>query len=206
MAAQWLDKLIILRKASQTGCKIKQNSGKLTDKNRHLYWAVVPSCESYDRMFPENIATSLNGYLFHCYCPLIYRPDDNEGSSSDTAPLFQMAGDGRSTDDITLPLLFLFHKEGNILLEALKEYRDVEGLLSDKARDRGWTFTHLYVSLILQRSPIAPLACLSENVIISMCSSLPLLTELRYALHKIKMRYSDSWHVPKPPCSWGYSG
>lgn len=63
--------------------------------------------------------------------------DDNEGSSSDTAPLFQMAGDGRSTDDIPMPLLFLFHKEGNILLEALKEYREVEVLLSDKARDRG---------------------------------------------------------------------
>ncbi|XP_076860429.1 ER degradation-enhancing alpha-mannosidase-like protein 3 [Brachyhypopomus gauderio] len=63
--------------------------------------------------------------------------DDNEGSSSDTAPLFQMAGDGRSTDDITLPLLFLFHKEGKILLEALKEHREVEVLLSEKARDRG---------------------------------------------------------------------
>uniref|UniRef100_A0A673JGE3 alpha-1,2-Mannosidase n=1 Tax=Sinocyclocheilus rhinocerous TaxID=307959 RepID=A0A673JGE3_9TELE len=63
--------------------------------------------------------------------------DDNEGSSSDTAPLFQMAGDGRNTDDVTLPLLFLFHKEGNILLEALKEYREVEVLLSNKARDRG---------------------------------------------------------------------
>ncbi|XP_050973550.1 ER degradation-enhancing alpha-mannosidase-like protein 3 isoform X1 [Labeo rohita] len=62
--------------------------------------------------------------------------DDNEGSSSDTAPLFQMAGDGRNTDDVTLPLLFLFHKEGNILLEALKEYREAEVLLSDKARDR----------------------------------------------------------------------
>lgn len=71
--------------------------------------------------------------------PTLSRPhaDDNEGSSSDTAPLFQMAGDGRSTDDITLPILFLFHKEGNILLEALKEYREVEVLLSDKARDRG---------------------------------------------------------------------
>ncbi|XP_057697400.1 ER degradation-enhancing alpha-mannosidase-like protein 3 isoform X2 [Corythoichthys intestinalis] len=66
--------------------------------------------------------------------------DDNEGSSSDTAPLFQMAGDGRSTDDITLPLLFLFHKEGNILLEALKEHREVEVLLSDKARDRAAIF------------------------------------------------------------------
>uniref|UniRef100_A0A8B9KUC0 alpha-1,2-Mannosidase n=1 Tax=Astyanax mexicanus TaxID=7994 RepID=A0A8B9KUC0_ASTMX len=65
--------------------------------------------------------------------------DDNEGSSSDTAPLFQMAGDGRSTDDVTLPLLFLFHKEGNILLEALKEHREVEVLLSEKARDRAKT-------------------------------------------------------------------
>ncbi|XP_060788538.1 ER degradation-enhancing alpha-mannosidase-like protein 3 [Neoarius graeffei] len=63
--------------------------------------------------------------------------DDNEGSSSDTAPLFQMAGDGRSTDDVILPLLFLFHKEGNILLEALKEHQEVEVLLSEKARDRG---------------------------------------------------------------------
>ncbi|XP_029285897.1 ER degradation-enhancing alpha-mannosidase-like protein 3 isoform X2 [Cottoperca gobio] len=66
--------------------------------------------------------------------------DDNEGSSSDTAPLFQMAGDGRSTDDVTLPLLFLFHKEGNILLESLKEYREVEVLMSDKARDRATIF------------------------------------------------------------------
>ncbi|CAL9696408.1 unnamed protein product [Knipowitschia caucasica] len=66
--------------------------------------------------------------------------DDNEGSSSDTAPLFQMAGDGRSTEDVTLPLLFLFHKEGNILLEALKEHREVEVLLSDKARDRETIF------------------------------------------------------------------
>ncbi|KAI1891634.1 hypothetical protein AGOR_G00145800 [Albula goreensis] len=66
--------------------------------------------------------------------------DDSEGSSSDTAPLFQMAGDGHSTDDITLPLLFLFHKEGNILLEALREHREVEVLLSSKARDRAAFF------------------------------------------------------------------
>lgn len=76
----------------------------------------------------------MNNSLILC---VFFLSDDNEGSSSDTAPLFQMAGDGRSTDDITLPLLFLFHKEGNILLEALKEYREVEVLLSDKARDRG---------------------------------------------------------------------
>lgn len=80
---------------------------------------------------------------------LLSLPDDNEGSSSDTAPLFQMAGDGRSTDDITLPLLFLFHKEGNILLEALKEYREVEVLLSDKARDRGVTLSRSFLSVIV---------------------------------------------------------
>uniref|UniRef100_A0A6I8SFK6 alpha-1,2-Mannosidase n=1 Tax=Xenopus tropicalis TaxID=8364 RepID=A0A6I8SFK6_XENTR len=62
--------------------------------------------------------------------------DDNEGSSSDTAPLFQMAGDGKNTDDITIPMLFLFSKEGNIILDAIREYQQVEVLLSDKAKDR----------------------------------------------------------------------
>lgn len=62
--------------------------------------------------------------------------DDNEGSSSDTAPLFQMAGDGKNTDDITIPMLFLFSKEGNIILDAMREYLEVEVLLSDKAKDR----------------------------------------------------------------------
>ncbi|EMP34450.1 ER degradation-enhancing alpha-mannosidase-like 3, partial [Chelonia mydas] len=62
--------------------------------------------------------------------------DDNEGSSSDTAPLFQMAGDGKNTDDIKIPMLFLFNKEGNIILDAIREYEAVEVLLSDKAKDR----------------------------------------------------------------------
>ncbi|KAH0503563.1 ER degradation-enhancing alpha-mannosidase-like protein 3 [Microtus ochrogaster] len=62
--------------------------------------------------------------------------DDNEGSSSDTAPLFQMAGDGKDTDDIKIPMLFLFSKEGSIILDAIREHEEVEVLLSDKARDR----------------------------------------------------------------------
>ncbi|XP_023388960.1 ER degradation-enhancing alpha-mannosidase-like protein 3 [Pteropus vampyrus] len=62
--------------------------------------------------------------------------DDNEGSSSDTAPLFQMAGDGKDTDDIKIPMLFLFSKEGSIILDALRDYDEVEVLLSDKAKDR----------------------------------------------------------------------
>ncbi|KAL6085044.1 hypothetical protein STEG23_024671, partial [Scotinomys teguina] len=62
--------------------------------------------------------------------------DDNEGSSSDTAPLFQMAGDGKDTDDIRIPMVFLFSKEGSIILDAVREHEEVEVLLSDKARDR----------------------------------------------------------------------
>lgn len=87
-------------------------------------------------------------------CLFSFCPDDNEGSSSDTAPLFQMAGDGRSTDDVTVPLLFLFHKEGNILLEALKEYREVEVLLSDKARDRGGSL--IFLLLVAHIAPVCP--------------------------------------------------
>ncbi|XP_077134902.1 ER degradation-enhancing alpha-mannosidase-like protein 3 isoform X3 [Ranitomeya variabilis] len=66
--------------------------------------------------------------------------DDNDGSSSDTAPLFQMAGDGKNTDDIAIPMLFLFSKEGNIILDAVHEYKEVEVLLSDKAKDRATIF------------------------------------------------------------------
>jgi len=72
-----------------------------------------------------------------CFVFVCVWPDDNEGSSSDTAPLFQMAGDGKNTDDITIPMLFLFNKEGNIILDAIREYEAVEVLLSDKAKDRG---------------------------------------------------------------------
>lgn len=70
-------------------------------------------------------------------CCIHSLPDDNEGSSSDTAPLFQMAGDGKDTDDIKIPMLFLFSKEGSIILDAIREYEEVEVLLSDKAKDRG---------------------------------------------------------------------
>ncbi|XP_078497572.1 ER degradation-enhancing alpha-mannosidase-like protein 3 [Lissotriton helveticus] len=67
--------------------------------------------------------------------------DDNEGSSSDTAPLFQMAGDGKNTEDITIPMLFLFSKEGSIILDAVREYQEVEVLLSDRAKDRDLDMT-----------------------------------------------------------------
>ncbi|XP_067825713.1 ER degradation-enhancing alpha-mannosidase-like protein 3 [Heptranchias perlo] len=63
--------------------------------------------------------------------------DNVEGSSSDASPVFQMAGDGENTSDITIPLLFLFHKEGTILLDALNENQNVDVLLLDKSKRLG---------------------------------------------------------------------
>lgn len=85
--------------------------------------------------------------------------DDNEGSSSDTAPLFQMAGDGKNTDDITIPMLFLFSKEGNIILDAMREYLEVEVLLSDKAKDRGKMFL-LFLLMYLDSDASSFLLCI----------------------------------------------
>ncbi|XP_077987220.1 ER degradation-enhancing alpha-mannosidase-like protein 3 [Glandiceps talaboti] len=59
--------------------------------------------------------------------------DNNEGSSSDMSPIFAMSGDG--TTDVTLAAIFLFWKEGNILLNAIKEQDDyLEVMLVDKAK------------------------------------------------------------------------
>ncbi|XP_078082745.1 ER degradation-enhancing alpha-mannosidase-like protein 3 isoform X2 [Mustelus asterias] len=63
--------------------------------------------------------------------------DNVEGSSSDSSPVFQMAGDGENASDITIPLLFLFHKEGTILLDALNENQNVDVLLIDKSKQLG---------------------------------------------------------------------
>ncbi|XP_060697324.1 ER degradation-enhancing alpha-mannosidase-like protein 3 [Hemiscyllium ocellatum] len=68
--------------------------------------------------------------------------DNVEGSSSDSSPVFQMAGDGDNASDITIPLLFLFHKEGSILLDALNANQNVDVLLIDKAKQLGQESRH----------------------------------------------------------------
>uniref|UniRef100_A0AAR2J376 alpha-1,2-Mannosidase n=1 Tax=Pygocentrus nattereri TaxID=42514 RepID=A0AAR2J376_PYGNA len=60
--------------------------------------------------------------------------DQREDSSSAETPLFQMVGDGESTDDITVPLVFLFSREGAILTGALQEHQNVDVLLLPKER------------------------------------------------------------------------
>ncbi|MBN3299453.1 EDEM3 protein, partial [Amia calva] len=63
--------------------------------------------------------------------------DHREGSSSEETPLFQMVGDGGGTEDITVPLLFLFRREGAILLDALDTHRNVDVLLLPRDRHLG---------------------------------------------------------------------
>ncbi|XP_003200881.1 ER degradation-enhancing alpha-mannosidase-like protein 3 isoform X1 [Danio rerio] len=63
--------------------------------------------------------------------------DHREGSSSAETPLFQMVGDGEPTDDITVPLVFLFSKEGATLTAALQEHHNVDVLLLPKERQLG---------------------------------------------------------------------
>ena len=48
-----------------------------------------------------------------------------------------MVGDGDSTEDITLPLVFLFSREGAVLTAALKEHHNVDVLLLPKERQLG---------------------------------------------------------------------
>uniref|UniRef100_A0A8C6PYV9 alpha-1,2-Mannosidase n=1 Tax=Nothobranchius furzeri TaxID=105023 RepID=A0A8C6PYV9_NOTFU len=64
--------------------------------------------------------------------------DHREGSNSDETPLFQMVGDGDSTEDITLPLVFLFSREGAVLTAALEEHHNVDVLLLPKERQLGY--------------------------------------------------------------------
>uniref|UniRef100_A0A3B5L7D7 alpha-1,2-Mannosidase n=1 Tax=Xiphophorus couchianus TaxID=32473 RepID=A0A3B5L7D7_9TELE len=63
--------------------------------------------------------------------------DHREGSNSEETPLFQMVGDGDSTEDIALPLVFLFSREGAVLTSALEEHHNVDVLLLPKERQLG---------------------------------------------------------------------
>lgn len=48
-----------------------------------------------------------------------------------------MVGDGEPTDDISLPLVFLFSREGAVLTAALEEHHNVDVLLLPKERQLG---------------------------------------------------------------------
>ncbi|XP_041368922.1 ER degradation-enhancing alpha-mannosidase-like protein 3 [Gigantopelta aegis] len=55
--------------------------------------------------------------------------DHNEGSSADSQALFAMSGDGKN--DITIPMVFLFKKEGAELVSAVQTLGIIEVVLQD---------------------------------------------------------------------------
>ncbi|XP_071111554.1 ER degradation-enhancing alpha-mannosidase-like protein 3 isoform X1 [Haliotis cracherodii] len=60
--------------------------------------------------------------------------DQNDGSTSESQTLFAMSGDGQT--DITIPMVFLFKKEGNAIISALSQDNDLQVLLTKEARSR----------------------------------------------------------------------
>lgn len=61
--------------------------------------------------------------------------DNNKESSAESSLLFAMSGDGQS--DVTIPIVFLFFKEGQRLLEAAYEYPELQVLLTYTPKNNG---------------------------------------------------------------------
>ncbi|CAD5110744.1 DgyrCDS114 [Dimorphilus gyrociliatus] len=54
--------------------------------------------------------------------------DDTPGSSRETSTLFAMSGDGK--DDVTIPLIFLYHKEGEELTDILSKHSELKVMIA----------------------------------------------------------------------------
>lgn len=55
--------------------------------------------------------------------------DNTPGTSAKSSPMFAMSGDG--TDDVSIPLVFLFSADAEVLLNAVDKNPDLEAVLSD---------------------------------------------------------------------------
>ena len=55
--------------------------------------------------------------------------DNNKGTTSSNSPLFSMSGDG--TDDISIPMVFLFSNDAKELLELLQSAAKIEVVMMD---------------------------------------------------------------------------
>ena len=55
-------------------------------------------------------------------------PDNNPDSSMDNTMLFAMSGDGKR--DVTIPMVFLFSREGSTVLHALDTHKGLEVALT----------------------------------------------------------------------------
>ena len=65
-----------------------------------------------------------------CVCFFFLRVDNNEGSSSDTQPIFAMSNDEDNKDDVKIPAVLLFSEEGRILKNAMAALDDTDNRLT----------------------------------------------------------------------------
>ena len=66
-----------------------------------------------------------------CVCVCFFlRVDNNEGSSSDTQPIFAMSNDEDNKDDVKIPAVLLFSEEGRILKNAMAALDDADNRLT----------------------------------------------------------------------------
>ena len=72
--------------------------------------------------------------LFFLVCVRLFvfflRVDNNEGSSSDTQPIFAMSNDEDNKDDVKIPAVLLFSEEGRILKNAMAALDDTDNRLT----------------------------------------------------------------------------
>ncbi|XP_013410310.1 ER degradation-enhancing alpha-mannosidase-like protein 3 isoform X4 [Lingula anatina] len=82
--------------------------------------------------------------------------DHNPGSTAKSAPLFAMSGDGKQ--DVNIPMVFLFQKEGQDLLSALAEHQDLDVIIGHKAKDMSKVNTFKYKDTFYEEvnKPLSP--------------------------------------------------
>ena len=79
--------------------------------------------------------------------------DNVASSSADAAPLFAMSGDG--TEDVQIPLVFLYSSDADLLMKALKEDPQLQVTLAESSPDEGFFFA-LQTPLVLILKAIFP--------------------------------------------------
>ena len=57
--------------------------------------------------------------------------DNNKGTTATNSPLFSMSGDG--TDDVSIPMVFMFSNDAKNLLESLQSHPKLEVTLMDSS-------------------------------------------------------------------------
>lgn len=74
--------------------------------------------------------SSCSIFLVCSFVCFFLRVDNNEGSSSDTQPIFAMSNDEDNKDDVKIPAVLLFSEEGRILKNAMAALDDTDNRLT----------------------------------------------------------------------------